>query len=170
MTTSDYTTEPHYTLAKAKAKELWVNLCNSAIPIKLDTIVKALNISVKCENFTSTDGCARLDSNGIAMIMYSKNSSTVRQRFTVAHELGHIVLEHITFGSDSSQISSKLQEREANAFAGELLVPASDLRKFMKGKDKTLDDVQKQYWVSKDVAVRAINQNKLLNKLKIDED
>lgn len=47
-----------------------------------------------------------------------------RQRFTLAHELGHIVLHREEFADESDE---KRQEKEANEFAGEFLAPRTDV-------------------------------------------
>jgi Zn-dependent peptidase ImmA (M78 family) len=81
-------------------------------------------------------------------IGYSKNNVPVRQRFTIAHELGHYFLGHNKDGlkidtlsknyssvatvflrSNESSSGEILQEREANAFAAALLMPQSLLIK-----------------------------------------
>lgn len=60
-----------------------------------------------------------------------------RQRFTIAHELGHYLLHRDTssvfvdavyFRDEESSEGTKLQEIEANAFAAELLLPEVTLR------------------------------------------
>jgi len=158
--------EPRYLLAKTKAFEVWKNLARSNIPVVLNDIVKALAITTKEEDL-SLDGFSRMDNEGVCFIMYKRNSAIVRKRFTVAHEIGHILLEHISFGEDTSQHSNKSQEQEANAFARELLVPSKDLKSFMKNKDKTIEDVMSHYKVSNYVASFAITCNKLVNKVKI---
>lgn len=48
-----------------------------------------------------------------------------RHRFTLAHELGHVVLHRDEFADESDE---KRQEKEANEFAGEFLAPESDIR------------------------------------------
>lgn len=159
--------EPRYKHAKSKAKEVWENLANKKIPVSINDIVKALGLNVKEENLEG-HGITRMYDDGHILTLYSRAASIERKRFTVAHELGHICLEHITLDGKSSQFSSKSQEIEANSFAAALLVPISDLRAFMKDKDKTLEDIIKRYWVSKDVATRAVNHNRLLNKLHVD--
>jgi Zn-dependent peptidase ImmA (M78 family) len=159
-------TEPRYKFAQSKANEIWEKFVDKNIPVKLNDIVKGMDIAVK-EDDLSMDGVARMDKSGIAFILYKKAMSDERKRFTVAHELGHIILEHITFGGDSSQLSSKSQEQEANQFAGSLLIPLKDLKTFMKNEDKTLDDIVKRYWVSRDAAGIAVKSNRLLNKLKV---
>jgi len=99
-----------------------------------------------------------------------------RQRFTIAHEIGHFLLEHyqgvhfdgantglqINFRDDRSTTGEDVFEREANLFAAELLMPrrllAADLAKIKQpvslvdNNDKTLKELAGLYQVS----VRAI--------------
>jgi len=150
--------------AKGKAKELRDAHGGDAIPFLLRDIVSAFGIPVQAAEL-QIDGVARADSSGVFIIMYNKNMAEVRQRFTVAHELGHIALEHV--GMDgSSQHSTGAQEMEANAFASELLVPSADLKLFLKKKDKTIEEVAKRYWVSRDAAFMAVLNNRLLSRIK----
>lgn len=59
-----------------------------------------------------------------------------RVHFTLAHEIGHIVLGHLTEFEDTSiqsglsVASKKVLETEADAFAAELLAPRTILRRF----------------------------------------
>lgn len=57
----------------------------------------------------------------------------VRQRFTIAHELGHLVLhpgrqvvldERVNFRDETSSLAVDREEIQANAFAAALLMPA----------------------------------------------
>lgn len=48
-----------------------------------------------------------------------------RRRFTLAHELGHVVLHRDEVEDESA---AKRQEKEANAFASEFLAPAADIK------------------------------------------
>lgn len=158
--------KPRVTLAKSKATEIWSGMINKKIPVMLNDIVKALDIPVREANL-EIDGVSRMDCAGLTFILYKRDTSDVRKRFTVAHEIGHIILEHINFSNQSSQFSNKSQEIEANVFAGALLVPKSDLKIFLKNKDKTLDDTINRYWVSKDVAIIALKDNHLLNNVRV---
>jgi Zn-dependent peptidase ImmA (M78 family) len=67
-------------------------------------------------------------------IVYNSHHSRVRQRFTIAHELGHLLLHSFTvphadhgfklrFRNAESSEGSVLEEIEANQFAAELLMP-----------------------------------------------
>lgn len=67
-------------------------------------------------------------------IYINSNCPDTRQRFTLAHEIGHIVIpwhtgtvvSHLEPGSDDSDYS--LMEQEANRFAAELLMPTEWLK------------------------------------------
>jgi Zn-dependent peptidase ImmA (M78 family) len=64
-------------------------------------------------------------------VTINTNESLVRQRFTIAHELGHFALGHLSDGqpqfrdpaANFSTGASSALERQANAFAAELLMP-----------------------------------------------
>lgn len=60
------------------------------------------------------------------------NFDLSRQRFTLAHELGHIFLKHHT---KYKYLNNYVKEKSANAFAGELLMPREIMYKTAKFPD-----------------------------------
>lgn len=162
---ADDISKPQTKKAQLKATEIWTSFCDKKIPIQLNDIIQKMGINIKDEDLT-IDGCTKISNEGVCCILYSKNISRVRQRFTVAHEIGHIALEHTSIFGDCDQFSEKSQEKEADSFAGELLVPSSDIKKFVKEKTPTIQEVIDRYWISRDVAFIAIQNNRLLNKIK----
>lgn len=71
--------------------------------------------------------------NGNPQIFINRNFPIVRQRFTVAHELGHLLrhrLENdkVLFRATDFTSTTMRDEREANVFAAELLMPESMVR------------------------------------------
>ncbi len=79
---------------------------------------------------------------------FNENHPWVRNRFTIAHEIGHLLLGYSC--NDYDDPKSKINESEADLFAGELLVP----KKFLKedyNKNSNLDFLSKKYNVSKEV-------------------
>lgn len=88
-----------------------------------------------------------------------------RIRFTIAHELGHIVLKHFGMYEDSTYIINKKHEYEANIFADELLMPTLPIL----NKKMTVDEVCNTYLVSKSAAhnkLYFINRNTLYREEK----
>lgn len=162
---NDHNIKPRYSLSKAKALETWTNILDKIIPVKLNDLIKKLDIKVLEADLGTILGITRMDNCGHCLILYNKNMPDTRNRFTVAHEIGHIILEHISYNGSSSQLKGKLQETEADVFAGNLLVPISDLRKFLKEKNRSIKELTERYWVSRDVIFVALKSNKLLNKV-----
>jgi len=92
-------------------------------------------------------------------IYYNRNQSPNRQKFTVAHELWHIVLWHML--NESKKVDMRMranwwytwkehfEESEANNFASCLLMPANIVKKKIKDWLKSSQDLALFFWVSK---------------------
>lgn len=92
-------------------------------------------ISDICECF-GTDGYSIYNGNTYIIAYNNKIKSQGRINFTLAHEIGHIVLNHhkdfdVTdvLKNDLSKKEYKILENEANCFARNLLAPAPLVRK-----------------------------------------
>lgn len=72
-------------------------------------------------------------------IFLNRNSSADRMRFSLAHELGHVLMHRVPTDD---------MEDEANSFAGELLLPERQFRSSLIGQRVTLEWLarQKRYW------------------------
>ncbi|MDR2641865.1 MAG: ImmA/IrrE family metallo-endopeptidase [Planctomycetaceae bacterium] len=93
------------------------------------------------------------------MIVVNAEEPPARQNFTVAHELGHYLLEHDLLGSEytclfrnpAKQVNTPI-EQEANCFAANLLVPTYILRKYINDYPFATDEqLSKIFGVSSDV-------------------
>ncbi len=62
-------------------------------------------------------------------IFLNRNQPADRQRFSLAHELGHVVMH---------RVPSPEMEEEANEFAAALLMPARDIRSHLSGRPLTI--------------------------------
>ena len=71
----------------------------------------------ECEGF---DGVSFTTSNGNVVLIANANISNDRLRFTIAHELGHIIMHENT---DTFIPDFRNKEAEANEFASEFLYP-----------------------------------------------
>jgi len=115
-------------------------------PIDVDAIAKSLGVPIFREPLR--DGISGLlyREAGKAAIFVNRQTALSRQRFTIAHELGHYLLDHksddihvdkdfrLMFRSDKAKGDSQPAETQANLFAATLLMPKemleSDLRRF----------------------------------------
>ncbi len=91
------------------------------------------------------DGVSFISDKGFAIIIVNKNFSNDRKRFTIAHELGHILLHN----ENNFPISLyRDKEKEANEFASELLMPENEIKNSLKNlKLSDLSDL-KRYWLT----------------------
>jgi Zn-dependent peptidase ImmA (M78 family) len=121
----------------------------------VDPIICAKHLSVDVKSISIANDISGLFvmKDNMAYIMYNKNEKNKkRQRFTIAHELGHYVLhknipliidkwkKDITIFRDISSTTGEVQrEREANAFAASLLMPKflidKEINRMPQGKD-----------------------------------
>jgi Zn-dependent peptidase ImmA (M78 family)/transcriptional regulator with XRE-family HTH domain len=72
--------------------------------------------------------------------------SAVHSRFSLAHELGHMVL-HRHLDEEERQEHHKLLEKQANQFAGALLMPEATFRRDIYVADLEVFRRQKQKWL-----------------------
>ena len=108
--------------------------CNvTELPVKISEICKKLQIRIV--NFNSAEFI--LKEAGISpgeygdgftlknTIFYNSQCSIARQRFTVAHELGHCLLHNGNgfYNREPSEFDNPI-EQEANVFASRILAPA----------------------------------------------
>lgn len=113
-----------YKFSRNLAWEVLIREHVKELPVKLIPLCKGMHIRVikysdapQIEN-KNRDGCqAVVDGN--MYILYDDKISSERKRFTIAHELGHIIMKHTGLPDD---------EHEANIFASRLLMPACVLK------------------------------------------
>lgn len=125
-------------------KEFEVDVEKIAKLCKIEVIFDELDVSGSCMNFhsaandESSEYSTNKEKREIREIRVNKYEPLVRQRFTIAHEIGHILLSHegISYRDTSYTIYKDLIERmnevSANAFAAELLMPERLLRKALE--------------------------------------
>ena len=104
--------------------------------IPIEKIIHAYNIRLVRDKLSSdVSGASMTKDDGTQMIVVnnSKKQSYERKRFTMAHELGHLLLKHgtplninrysVLFRDSSTSEGSDWREVEANYFAASLLMP-----------------------------------------------
>lgn len=109
-------------------------------PVPIDAIARAQGLDVRYAPTTDDVSGALVRNGKSAVIAVNSAQHENRQRFTIAHEIGHFVLHKRTerhFDEDfridyRNLVSSEATQRneiEANAFAAALLMPEGFLKK-----------------------------------------
>ena len=132
----------NYKAARDRAWEILIETEVGELPVPVTKICRA--IGAEYHSYASaaeivrglglgdlmrqTDGfCIYLD--GIPRIFYDETMPVPRRRFTLAHEIGHIALGHVTEGqytpvNREPSPGDSAVETQANQFAARLLAPA----------------------------------------------
>ncbi len=110
----------------------------ATFPVDVDRLAESLGISVVYVNMPDEVSGTLVRKRGLYVITINKRHPRTRQRFTLAHELGHYVLHRHIIGdgvNDSSAYRTIANdeyynpgilpehETEANQFAASLLMP-----------------------------------------------
>jgi Zn-dependent peptidase ImmA (M78 family) len=142
------------------------------LPVDVELVARHLSIPVLYEPFQG-------EKNDISGILYRDADRTVigvnsantwtRQRFTIAHEIGHYLLHkgqrglhvdrtvYLQFRDERSATAVDRDEIQANAFAAELLMPRSALTSDLlrahaersNTEDEFIDQLAKTFGVSR---------------------
>ena len=154
------------------------------VPLQLEQIIDALSNEIALMTYTrfmeinhldyaavvrfmdsDLGACAYNPESAQYVIFYNDTLSEAWCRFTIAHELGHIFLEHHLFaGTDvlSRTFIPKTQykeyENEANAFARNLLSPAPLATRIVNGRQyDAVPDVEKAFFITSKAAEARID-------------
>ena len=117
-----------------RANELLRKLAIHSAPIDPKKLAEKLGVIVQKVDLDSDVSGLFVTKDNVSYIMYNKGENKFRQRFTIAHELGHYMLhkeislfidktQRVLYRDSASTTGEKLKEREANAFAAALLMP-----------------------------------------------
>lgn len=111
----------------------WADI--KAPPVPVEHICRRLGVQVHPITDPGWDGALKVE-NGQAHIWYNSGVAPTRQRFTVAHELGHLVLHDgdVEFRDRITLLGVSPKERQANKFAAELLMPEWWINAFSPGR------------------------------------
>ena len=125
---------------------------------KNGVIMMFLNV----DDMEKFDGLTMFTMNQAPVIWINRNIPNDRKRFSLAHELGHLVM-HLR--SDNLEKSEEQKELEANEFAGEFLMPKSQCKvDLFKLKYKDLG-MKKYYWkVSKAAIIYRAKELKCISE------
>ena len=105
-------------------------LAITGAPVPVEDVARRLGAKVAYEAFEGDISGMLFRDDSVAVIGVNSSHAETRQRFTVAHECGHLVLHEGTpmFIDRFVRVNwrsgeSNREEQQANAFAAELLMP-----------------------------------------------
>jgi len=136
---------PRYSRVERLTDELLAKHRVKAPPVPVEAIVRAdEGVSVRYSDLKDISGLV-VRKGGNALIGVNRMHSTVRRRFTLAHEFAHVLLHEgaelrfdkhfrVNLRSDLSSTGTDIEEIEANFFAACLLMP----RRFLDDDERTL--------------------------------
>lgn len=132
-------------------------------PVRIERIANDLGVELRSGDLGDISGILVRQGDS-AVIGTNGSQSAQRQRFTIAHELGHFLLHEgitnhidrsyrVNFRSAESSQATNVEEIEANYFAASILMPKHMLAS--QGAEEALDsdtlvaNLAKQYQVSR---------------------
>lgn len=132
----------HYKNARNKSWEVLTECGINSLPVDLWKIAKHFDLRIHQYSKTNLIGLLKEDvTQGDGFIVYLDSKKEIfindkihnrnRRRFTVAHELGHGILDHdisqVHYRNSEIDSQTDAQEVEANVFARDILMPATVL-------------------------------------------
>ena len=137
-----------------------------APPVPVEAIAKKLGIELRYAPYNDGDLAGMLIWRPKPIIAINSAHHKNRQRFTIAHEIGHYLLHaddgvHIDERMDilkrdaTSSLAIDRREIEANQFAAELLMPRSMLMRKLSQNPLDIEDDQELIQLAKEYLVSA---------------
>jgi len=145
-----------------------LSLSSDSIPVNVKKLAKGLNVTVLYEDIGECSGFYTARSCG-CYIVVNKNQPTVRQRWTISHELGHHALP-----SPRSIEYFSTRERACNTFAAELLMPENAVRLYLPSFlcntwTDTSDAMAKYFDVSPQAALFRLEELNIIENISVNQ-
>jgi Zn-dependent peptidase ImmA (M78 family) len=124
--------------ARREAENLVERFGANTAPVDVNKIAKALGLQIVYSELGENVSGLLVTRDGTSAICVRETDALVRQRFTIAHEIGHFRLRHqfeagehvhvdegwkVTARSNNRTVGADPKEVEANQFAASLLMP-----------------------------------------------
>ena len=112
----------YYKVARDRAWQTLIETKTDSLPINLKKILNYYQLDIYLLQENDKQAFIKNDT-----IFLNKNLIKTRARFTIAHEIGHILLKHNNLGH-TIHTNIGIEEYQANIFARCLLMPAIVLK------------------------------------------
>ncbi|MDD2208754.1 MAG: ImmA/IrrE family metallo-endopeptidase [Bacilli bacterium] len=154
-----------------QVKQILNTLNIQAPPVPIEKIAELFNLKVvPYSKFHDSISGVIIQQEDLNVVGVNSNHAIVRQRFSIAHELGHYLLGHdSTKMVDTTFDVSTNKEQQANEFAAELLMPLDLLKKDIENHPREYDipALAKRYDVSAQAISVRLLQTGLIKKMRL---
>lgn len=128
----------------------------TAPPVDVTAVAGALGFAVVEHDFPDGISAVTFIEDGVKAIGVNEHHALVRRRFSVAHELGHFLNGHEPVDHSLTHVDTRpsylnphnRQEREADEFAAELLMPLPWLKQDVAQFGLDVPTLARRYGVS----------------------
>lgn len=142
---------PDFRKAQQRAKQVRSKHGATDLPVDVQQLARLEGVQVERADFGDEVSGVLVKDGERAIIGINGRHAPTRQRFTIAHELGHYLLHGrrdlfvdkdfiVHFRDGNSSTGYDPQEVEANQFAAELLMPAEQVREIFAEAPFDIDD------------------------------
>ena len=156
-----------------RARQLIADYDISRPPVHVEPIAEAHGFEIARHRFDGPESGFALRDGRRSIIGVNTQTSRRRQRFTIAHELGHLLMHEgrpltvdqavlrVDLRNEVSSMATDLQEIEANTFAASLLMPEETVLDYATILLRTSSDISRDDLITKlartfDVSVEAM--------------
>lgn len=154
-----------------EARKLLTKFEITGVPIQVDDIAKKMGIQISYAPSDEYSGMLIRKEGEQALMGVNSNESKNRMRFTIAHEIAHYIFDKktavsIDYRNNGSTLDKSLEEKRADLFAANLLMPKKwlqlDIEKISRedfSKDQ-IAELARKYGVSSEaMTYRLVNLN-----------
>lgn len=128
--------------AKNKAKEIWTNHVGKYGKTEPENLARELGLKIVFEKLDADVSGVLVLRESSPVIFINADQHSNRQRFTIAHEIGHYLLHKqeqvhvdnefsVVYRNNKSSTGEDQHEIEANQFAAEILMPENCVEKYL---------------------------------------
>lgn len=119
----------------------------SRLPIDVEAVAKGLGCSVEFENMEPEVSGLLIRDRGTVLIAVNDKDAPVRKRFTIAHEIAHLLMHpgrkllvdadvKINRRTPTAGFATEREETQANQFAAALLMPDHEVKALLAKRQK----------------------------------
>lgn len=128
------------------------NFWDGNLPVNPVQVTKAMGIQMFFDSNLDVSGRSWIEEDGRRVIHLNPNEPVTRQRFTVFHEIGHLLMHEGSRDRNQhrkySQAYYDIPEVEANAFAAEVAMPRRLVDFYVMKKEYSLNQLAEKFGVS----------------------